>query len=123
MVSKHHGVTALAFSPDGIRLLAGGSEGTVKITTSRLFLYRYHGHEGEIRSLSFSPDGKTVASASADSTVQVWDVISGKRNLLYTGHKDQVESVAWSPDGRYLASCDQREVQVWEAGTGTLCFY
>ncbi len=68
-------VEALAFSPDGKRLAAGGAW-TVRVwdIDSGRSAGPFEGHRGKVTSLAFSPEGKRLASASADSTVLVWDV-------------------------------------------------
>jgi RNA polymerase sigma factor (sigma-70 family) len=68
----------LALSPDA-RLLAssdvadGNSVHVWEVATGKE-IYRFRGHQAEIRSVAFSGNGRRLISASADSTVLVWDL-------------------------------------------------
>jgi WD40 repeat protein len=70
-------VTALAYSPDGTRLLTGSEDKTAAlwdVETGRL-LTVYRGHAGAVNLLAYSPDGTRVATASgAEPLARVWPV-------------------------------------------------
>jgi WD40 repeat protein/serine/threonine protein kinase len=69
-------VGALAFSPDGSRLLTGSDDQSAAlwdVETGRI-LAVYKGHPGPVRLVAYSPDGKRVATASTDPLVRVWPV-------------------------------------------------
>lgn len=69
-------IKALAFSPDGKSLLAGGEDNIIRmwdVETGRQ-LQSFVGHSGEILSIAFSPDGKTVVSTGYDSTLRRWNL-------------------------------------------------
>jgi WD40 repeat protein/serine/threonine protein kinase len=111
-------LTALAFSPDGGRLVAGGEKKTVKIwdvQTGRE-LQSLVGHTGDVWATVFSPDpeGRWVASAGEDSTVKVWDSRTGELIHNFRGHTGLVSSLAFSPDGRQLISGSRDKfVKAW----------
>lgn len=68
-------VTALAFSPDGRRIVSGSSDHTLKIwdAASGEETMTLEGHANEVTSVVFSPDGTKIFSGSNDATVRVWD--------------------------------------------------
>ena len=69
-------VVAVAFSPDGSRVLAGGDDNTVWIWrldgTEEPIVLR--GHTRPVRAAAFSRDGNRVVTASADGTARIWRV-------------------------------------------------
>src|SRR5262249_5070177 len=114
--TQHQGpVRALAFSPDGKRVLSGGDR-TVKGWDARtgdvLFTLR---HQGQVIDIVVSSDGRRIVSGSEDNTIKVWDARTGE-NLHTLGHEQGVTCVAISPDGKYIASGGHdRTVRVWDA--------
>lgn len=111
-------IAALAFSPDGKLLSAGGYDGTVHIvrTTDAQEVRRLQ-HDEPIWALAFSPlDGRYLATASGGlisehsplrkGTTTLWKVDDGNKTVLRK-HQSWAMTVAFSPDGKYLASMDQ----------------
>lgn len=118
-------VFAVAWSPDGTRIVSGGNDNTIQVwnATTGKRLLTYTGHLGSIWAVAWSPDGRRMASGGNDGTVQVWETSSGHRLLTYTGHTAPVRGVAWSPDGTRIASASQDgTMQVWDATSGKPLF-
>jgi uncharacterized protein (TIGR03067 family) len=66
----------LAFSPNGLTLISGSEDKTVRlwdIVTGKE-IRAWSGHESATGPVAFSPDGRKVASGSFDGTVFIWDV-------------------------------------------------
>jgi Planctomycete cytochrome C/WD domain, G-beta repeat len=55
----------------------------------------------------FNPAGTKLAVGGADRTIRVFDVASGKQEVLIEDHADWVVALAWSPDGTKLASASR----------------
>jgi len=109
---------ALALSPDGTMLVAGGLDGALTfldLTTFRL-TQRVALHEATVQELAFSPDGKLLASCSADQTIVLWDLNAKQAVANFVGQGGLVATVAFSPDGRLLASGNlDGTVRLWDA--------
>jgi len=57
--------------------------------------------------LSFGPDGSRLAVGSADNSIRIYEVATGKEQLVIQQHADWVMSIAWSRDGAHLASASR----------------
>ncbi|HLK56087.1 MAG TPA: AAA-like domain-containing protein, partial [Chthonomonadaceae bacterium] len=114
-------VKALAFSPDGKRLVTGGKEAVARIweaATGRPLL-ALSGHTAPIYCVAYAPDGRQVVTGSDDSTARVWDAESGSALFVLRGGGGRVNAVAWSPDGHYIVTGhNDKTARVWDARTG-----
>ena len=125
LVGPHFGrVTALAFSPDGTRLVSSGQHGTVKVWDAGearvvLDLDRAAGHKGHVLGAAYCRDGRRIATAGEDGTVRLWDAATGRPGPVLRGHEAAVSAVAFSPDGSRLASAGRDGVlKLWDPATG-----
>jgi cytochrome c len=115
-------VNAVAFSPDGARLLSGSYDATLRLwrVADGALLATLRGHEFGVTSVAFTPDGRRAVSASVDETVRIWDLERGAQLAALVGHEGPVFGVAVSADGRFAASGGiDRTVIVWELESGT----
>lgn len=121
VVMRHtDAVSAVAFSPDGGRLVSASMDRTLVVwdAVRGERLATLVGHEGGVTSLAWSPDGRRVVSGSWDDTVRMWDAASGDLVATLEGHTRGVSGVAWSPDGAHLASASgDRAIRLWDAAT------
>jgi WD40 repeat protein len=79
-------VTALAFSPDGRRLVTGDASSAIRswdVETGKPVL-TLRGHNARVNALAFSPDGQWFVSGSSDSTLKIWDA-GGVRRVALPG--------------------------------------
>jgi RNA polymerase sigma factor (sigma-70 family) len=105
-------VVAVAFSPDGKLLAAGGAEDrSIRVWDMQTGKLKHLLTGHEIKSLAFAADGNTLASAGMDGKIVLWDVAKEKARVTLQGHdKDDQGRGPWAlgvvfaPDGRTLAS-------------------
>jgi WD40 repeat protein len=119
---KDHGARvtmgALAFSPDGKKLLWGDTDTTINLwDLERGAVRTFKGHEGYHTGVDFDPRGRWIASASSDGTVRLWSLESRHEVHTFTGLGSTTD-VAYSPDGRYLAAGSASTVRLWEVESG-----
>ena len=116
-----NGVDSVAFSLDGIHLLAGGVSSrtaTLWHTGSGQIIREFKGHVSGIKSLAFSPCGRYFISSDL-GFIRMWEVHSGNIVCAFVGHKKEVLSVAFSPDGQMIASgSSDKTIRLWHAKTG-----
>jgi WD40 repeat protein/serine/threonine protein kinase len=118
----------MSFSPDGKRLVFGGSsDNTVNVwdTETGQHTLTLEGHLDSVSSVSFSPDGKRIVGGSGGGAVEVWDAETGQLTAMLKGHTNEVTSVAFSPDGRLVVSGSKdNTAKVWDMETSqeTLSF-
>jgi WD40 repeat protein len=117
---------AVAFSPDGTRLAAGGTDfdwdtsiWVWDLATKKLVQNLPVGAPF-VSSLAFSPDGHMLACGTGpsekrpDRDILIWNVSSAKLLGSLEKHTGTVTAVAWAKDGRTLMSSGQdRRVLIW----------
>ena len=113
------GVDCVAVSPDGQRIVTGGSDATAKVweaaTGRELFTLN---HKESVKSVAFFPDGAEVLTGSEES-VWHWDTRTGNLIATYEPIKlnenwpSRINSLSLSPDGKHFAVACQSPVSVW----------
>ena len=84
---------AVAFSPDGKRLAAGGLGLRIyDVATAKLEKEVVPTEKGAVLALAFSPDGKELAAGAFTQYVHVWDTTAWKESVL-KGHKTEVRAL------------------------------
>lgn len=93
-------VTAVSFSPNGLKIASGSKDNTVRVwnATTGDSLRAFEGHTKMVASVAFSPKGSMLASGSYDTTVRIWAVEGDASEVVLEGHTDEATSVTFSPD-------------------------
>jgi RNA polymerase sigma factor (sigma-70 family) len=115
---------AIAFSPDGTLLVAGGYDRDKSGYFARLWdvatgkeLRRFANGRESLRTLAFSPDGKTLAGGGDDARLRLWNVETGKLLRAVAADGYRIRSVAFAPDGQTVAAAGD-SVRLYDVATG-----
>jgi WD40 repeat protein len=116
-------VNALALSPDGKLVAAGGGPPGGKVVVWDMALgKKLHTLSTKaefIGRIAFSPDGKTIAAGGEDHVVYLWDTKTGEEVRKLEGHNDFVLGLEFSADGKSLLSSEiMGEIRVWDVASG-----
>ena len=111
-------VLAAVFSPDGTRLITGGTDGAIDLFGMPDGGRRLHlaHHADWVQGLAWKADGAGFASASRDRTARVVSAGTGEGLASFTGHGAPVAAVAFSADGKWVWSGGRDGVlRAWDA--------
>ena len=109
-------VRSLIFSSDGMLLVSGSYDKTVKLWDVQTggVVKTFSGHTHKVQSVSISADCTTIASGSKDNTICLWDIQTGECHHVIE-QQDPVWHVCFSPtDPQYLLFVSGHRVWQWD---------
>ena len=127
------GVSGVAFSPDGDRVMAGdGGITAVKVwdvtRNGDAEWLNAAGDPGWVTSVAFTASGREVLASGEDGSVAVWSVDTGQRLRSFEPHEtssdaDSIWALDISPNGTLVATTGTDEAaRVWDVATGADVF-
>jgi WD40 repeat protein len=122
-----HRVWALAFSPDGTRLVSGGGNwddtqpGEVRVwdTATWKTVHEVAAHDDLVFSVAVAADNKTFATGSKNGSIIVWDLGTVKPGLTLQGG-GSARCLWFAPDSRLFSCGAGHLLQWWDPKTGKL---
>ena len=114
-------VVSATLSPDGRRVLAGRSDGQIRVfdVRRRRKPSSFRLDRGGLRGTVWAPDGRTFAAFGEDRLVHVIDADAGSERAVLRGHSNVVLTAAFSADSRRIATGGtDGSVRVWDAVDG-----
>ncbi|MCH2136815.1 MAG: protein kinase [Phycisphaerales bacterium] len=116
-------ISAIAFHPDGRRLIAVGDENTLQILDPDAgdVEHTFAWPHGELNSIAVSPSGGVLAAGGVGQLWATWD-LSSLEPLAAGGDSGAwAECVALSPDGALVAvGASEGPISVWNSRTGEM---
>jgi WD40 repeat protein len=113
-------VNAVAFSPDGNRLISGSDDTTIRLwgLDAEETYAILKSHTKKVTIVTFSRGASIIVSGSEDRTVRVWDASNATLMHTLQGHTTTISAIMFSPSGLVLASQSiNDEVRVWDKKT------
>jgi WD40 repeat protein/predicted Ser/Thr protein kinase len=109
-------VYSMAWTPDATRLIAGDTEGVVRLwdPESGEVRRKLTGHRRTVQALGVTPDGQGLLSGGVDQSMILWDLATFAPRRILPGHSEAVHAIAIARDGTFAVSASSdRTARVW----------
>jgi WD40 repeat protein len=112
----HAPLNAVAWSPDGLRIVTGANDGTVATWDAATLApqRQIEAHGLFVTSATFSPDGAFVVTSAADRTVKVWSADDLQPVATVATGTDYADAAML--DGDRLVVSGPAATDIWRAG-------
>ncbi len=121
LVGHTAAVTAVAFSPDGSRLVSGAQDNTARVWNvgDGQPVSQFGGHAAAVTAVAFSGSGQEVLSGGADGSLHLWNAADGATLRPFSGHSAAIVAVAYAagPQRVVSASADGT-LRFWNPADG-----
>ena len=117
-------IIAVAFSPDGQRIISGATDGTIRVrdTDSSSEILCLSFKQTSIQSVAFSPNGQWIVSGSHDGAIGIWNAELGAQYCQPLKSHERcrpIRSLAFFPDGkRIISGAGNGTIRVWDFERG-----
>lgn len=117
-----HGISDVAFSPDGTKVALDGSRPSLELCSvrTRNALYAFRGHEGNSlsRAVAFSPDGKILASGE-EHCIILLEADTGHEIGRLCAPMTDVNFLTFTADGKSLISAAEvgGKIRIWDVAS------
>ena len=113
-------VWAVAFSPGGATLAAGGQDEKVTLYDTTTYEVRKElFRDGEVNAVAFSPDGQRLACGGDDALLAVYDLATGATMRWERPGGNLIFTVKFSPDSSLVVAGSRfMMLAVYDAATG-----
>lgn len=118
-------INALAYSPDGQRIITAADDGKIKVwdTQSGFCIVTFTEHSGSVTACEFTKLGNILFTASLDGSVRAWDLIRYRNFKTFTApSRLSFSTIAVDPSGEVVCagSLDSFDIHIWSVQTGQL---
>lgn len=118
-------MNALAYSPDGQRVITAADDGKVKVwdLQSGFCIVTFNEHSSGVTACEFAKKGNVLFTSSLDGSVRAWDLIRYRNFRTFTAPtRLSFSSVVVDPSGEVVCagSLDSFDIHIWSVQTGQL---
>ncbi len=118
----HEVATSVDFHPQGHRLVAGNSSGSVRQwdLSGALAAQSWFFHDASVTGAEFNDDGSRIMTTGRDSTARIWDAASGEQFGPNLNHekKDVTSGQFSSVQNIAVTAAGGKSVWLWDTKTG-----